>query len=265
MEKTTVKERMELTKKLANELSPLLNDGWVLECVHSYVKNKFELKVRDKSSCIDDFYYTYGENFTEGLPKAKEYFTDRLKYLAKEYSDKPKKKSKTEYPIPPSRPYTGESLGSATWMATDPALPSSSPTPFTLPPNLGVASIRNSSPVGMDLVNPAAFQYYGLGATGRGYSIEQSLASSSPFVESLEAQRTRVNEASRNSVDPLTGNSLVSQIRNHARDPLPTILDNENVVGDIEYTANGHTNTLTPDIMLQTMRDINNSSEGDIF
>jgi hypothetical protein len=244
MEKTTVKERMELTRKLADELSPLLKDGWVLECVHSYVKNKFELKVRDKSSCIDDFYYTYGENFTEGLPKAKEYFTDRLKYLAKEYSDKPKKKSRREDPDP---------------------IPSSSPTPFTIPPNLGVASIRNSSPVGMDLVNPAAFQYYGLGATGRGYSIEQSLASSSPFVESLEAQRTRVNEASRNSVDPLTGNSLVSQIRNHARDPLPTILDNENVVGDIEYTVNGHTNRMTPDPVLQTMQEINNSSEGDIF
>jgi hypothetical protein len=242
MEKTTVKERMELTRKLADELSPLLKDGWKLECVHSYVKNKFELKVRDKSSCIDDFYYTYGENFTEGLPKAKEYFTDRLKYLAKEYSDKPKKKSKTEYPIPPSRPYTGESLGSATWMATDPALPSSSPTPFTLPPNLGVASIRNSSPVGMDLVNPAAFQYYGLGATGRGYSIEQSLASSSP-----------------------RGGGFVEQIMNHARDPLPTILDNENVVGDIEYTANGHTNRMTPDPVLQTMQEINNSSEGDIF
>jgi len=207
MEKTTVKERMELTRKLADELSPLLKEGWKLECVHSYVKKRFELKVRDKSSGIDDFSYSYDETFTEGVYEAKEYFTDRLKYLAKEYSDKPKKKSRRD----------------------SDSLPSSSPTPFTLPPNLGVA---------MDLGNLAAFQYYGLGATGRDYSIEQLLASSSPL-----------------------GGRFVEQIRNHAREPLPTILDNENVVGDIEYTANGHTNTLTPDPVLQTMQDTNNSNE----
>jgi hypothetical protein len=244
MEKTTVKERMELTRKLADELSTLLKDGWKLECVHSYVKKRFELKVRDKSSGIDDFSYSYDETFTEGVYEAKEYFTDRLKYLAKEYSDKPKKKSRRDSDsLPSSRPYTEEEMRSVTWMATDPAPPIST-TPFTLPPNLGsggtspIEGMRHyyspPSSLGGDFVNPSASQYYGSAGIASGLDYVARTGRDYPSPSSL-------------------------------RVPLPTILDNENVVGDIEYTANGHTNTLTPDIMLQTMRDINNSSELDIL